>query len=70
MSDLPRRHSWLMILIALVAFATVPFGFIGREQRDVGGIPVWLLWSFGFTVVLSALTVVALVRYWSDDDGD
>lgn len=70
MTDQPRRHPWLMILIALVAFATVPFGFIGREPHDVAGIPTWLLWSFGFTVLLSGLTVFALLRYWSDDDGD
>lgn len=68
MLDQPRRHPRFLILLGLVALATVPLPFVGGELRRVWGLPLWLWWSLGFTVAMAALTSWALLSLWSDDD--
>jgi hypothetical protein len=57
-----------MVLMAVLAIGTVPFGFVGREQVSLAGLPLWLWTSFLFTAALSAVTVWAVLRFWRDDE--
>ncbi|MCB1032503.1 MAG: DUF3311 domain-containing protein [Acidobacteria bacterium] len=68
--DEPRRHPRYLLLLGLVALATVPLPFIGSEPTILLGVPLWLWWSFGWTVALSLLTAWGLRRYWHDDEED
>ncbi len=68
MYDEPRRHRRFMLTVVLVALATAPFPFIGRETVMVLGIPLWLWWSFAFTAALSCLTAWGVLRLWRDGD--
>ena len=65
--DEPRRHPGFLLLLFLVAFATVPLPFVGPDPAFLFGLPLWLWWSLGWTAALSALTVFGIRRYWRDD---
>lgn len=69
MADEPRRHPVFMVLLAICAVGTAPIVFVGSPAVFVLGLPLWLWWSAGFTLALSALTAWGIVRYWRDDDG-
>lgn len=60
-----RRFRWLALIAIL---GTVPLPFIGSATRFWLGLPLWLWWSAGFTVLLSAVTAWGLVVLWRDDD--
>lgn len=60
-----RRFRWLTLA---AIFGTVPLPFIGSTTRFWLGLPLWLWWSAGFTVLLSAVTAWGLVVLWRDDD--
>lgn len=68
MSDEPRRHSLYMALLGLCALATSPYLFAAAPEGDLGGLPLWLWWSVGCTVALSALIAWGIYRYWRADD--
>ena len=70
MSDEPRRHPWLMVLLAVTAVGAIPVAFVGAEPTYLLGLPVWLWWSLGFTIATSGLTVLAVLKYWHDDEYD
>ena len=70
MKDEPRRHPLYMLVLALCAFGTAPFLFIGTRPIVVLGLPLWLWSSIGLTVALSLLTAWGILRYWRDDDDD
>ncbi len=58
-----------MVLLGLVALGTAPLPFLGEGSPRLWlGLPLWLWWSGGFTVLLSALIAWGVLRYWSDDD--
>ncbi len=65
--DEPRRHRWYLLLLALLAIATVPFPFVGRELRLFWGLPLWLWWSFGAITCLSLTTAWGILRLWTRD---
>ncbi len=69
MADEPRRHPVFMVLLAICAVGTAPIVFVGSPTTFFLGLPLWLWWSAGFTLALSALTAWGIVRYWRDDDG-
>jgi hypothetical protein len=48
----------------------VPFWFVGRDTVFVLGLPVWLWSSLAFAVVLSAVSVWGILKYWKDDELD
>jgi len=66
--DEPRRHPWYMAALALNALAIIPLPFIGPEPSFWLGLPLWLWWSFAWTVSLSCLTAWGILRYWRDDE--
>lgn len=66
--DEPRRHPRVMIALVLVILGTAPLPFVGSEVVLVAGLPLWLWWSLGLTVLMSAITSWALMRLWRDDD--
>jgi hypothetical protein len=68
MVDEPRNHKGFMILLALVCVMTVPFLFVGVSASFWLGLPIWLWWSMGWTLVLSALTAWGILYYWNDDN--
>ncbi len=68
MIDEPRNHPGFMALLALVCVLTVPFLFVGSSPAFWLGLPVWLWWSVGWTVVLSVLTAWGFLHYWRDDE--
>ena len=68
MFDEPRRHPGFLALLAVVVLGTVPLPFVGTAPRLILGIPIWLWWSGLFTVVLSCLTAMGILRYWRDGD--
>lgn len=68
--DEPRKHPGFLILLALVALATIPFPFVGPDPTLLLGLPLWLWWSLGWTAMLSALTAYGIQRYWRGDDDD
>lgn len=70
MFDEPLRHRLFMVALALCAVATSPFPFVGQPLRWWAGLPIWLWWSMGFTVLLSALTFYAIIKLWKDDTDD
>ena len=57
-----------MLLLALACLASVPVFFVSPSPAVWLGLPIWLWWSFGWTVVLSLLTAWGLLRYWKDDE--
>ena len=57
-----------MIALVLVILGTAPLPFVGSEVVLVAGLPLWLWWSLGLTVLMSAITSWALMRLWRDDD--
>ena len=59
-----------MWTVAVVCVLTAPFPFIGGGEDVVVGLPVWLWWSLLFTVALSVLTAVGILRYWKDEPAD
>ena len=63
----PRQHRGFLAGLYTTTVLTAPFPFIGRELRLVFGLPLWLWWSVGFTVLLSCLTAWGIMRLWSDD---
>ncbi len=67
-TDEPRRHPVFMTLLGLACLATVPWPFVGLEPVLWLGVPVWLWWSLGWTVVVSGLTVWGVLAYWRDDE--
>ena len=67
MRDEPRRHRLFLLFLALTILGTSPFPFIGSDLSTFLGLPPWLWWSILFTVGLSCLTAVGLLRYWKDD---
>ncbi|MEZ5332294.1 MAG: hypothetical protein R2991_09645 [Thermoanaerobaculia bacterium] len=68
MSDEPRRHPLYLALLGLCALATSPYLFAGRAAGRVAGLPLWLWWSAGCTLALSALIAWGVHRYWRSDD--
>ncbi len=70
MSDQPIRHRAFIATVAILTFATVPFAFAGRAVRMVAGIPLWLWWSMGWTVVLAAVVTWGIMRLWRDETLD
>ena len=56
-----------MVLLGLVALLTAPFPFIGSEPSFFVGLPLWLWWSIGMTVLLAALTSWGFFRYWKGE---
>ena len=68
MFDEPRRHRWFMVLLFGAAAATAPIPFVGRETVWLGGLPLWLIWSLSFTVLMSSLTTWGLLRLWRDEE--
>lgn len=69
-ADEPRRHPVFMTCLAAVCLAAVPLPFIGPGPILVGGLPLWLWWSLGWTTILSGLTAFGILRYWKDPDDD
>jgi len=67
MTDEPRRHRFFLLLLGLTVLCTSPFPFIGSGSSTFLGIPLWLWWSIFFTIGLSCLTAVGILRYWKDD---
>lgn len=67
MPDEPRRHRRYMLLLAAVIVGSAPIPFIGSSPPQLLGIPLWLWWSAGFTVALSAVTAWGILRLWKDD---
>ncbi len=59
-----------MTCLAAVCIAAVPLPFIGPEPTIVAGLPLWLWWSLGWTIVLSGLTAFGILRYWKDEEDD
>ena len=70
MRDEPRKHPLYLALLGLIALGSVPFAFVGRTPRAIFGFPIWLWWSLGFTVALTAVTVWGILTYWSADDDE
>ncbi len=70
MRDEPRKHPLYLALLALTALGSVPFAFVGRTPRVVLGLPVWLWWSFGFTVALTVVTAWGILSFWRVDDDE
>ena len=68
MFDEPRKHPRFLMLMALAAIGTVPLPFVGAQPAWFLGLPLWLVWSLGFTVALSAITSWGLLRFWRDDE--
>ena len=66
--DEPRHHPRFLVLLGLVALATIPWPFVGENPALLLGVPLWLWWSLGWTAVLSALTAFGLQRYWREDE--
>ena len=67
MSDEPRRHPVYMALLGLCALATSPYLFAAGSGRELAGLPLWLWWSVGCTIALSALIAWGIHRYWGSD---
>ncbi len=68
MFDEPRKHPRFLMLVACIALGTVPLPFVGARPSWFLGLPMWLVWSLGFTVALSAVTSWGLLRLWRDDE--
>ena len=66
--DEPVLHRRLLLAMLLAAVLSAPFPFAGRDTIWWAGLPLWLWWSLGWTVVLSGLTGFAILRHWNDDD--
>ncbi|MEM7245112.1 MAG: hypothetical protein AAF533_07195 [Acidobacteriota bacterium] len=61
-----RRPRFELPLLLTCACLTAPFPFASRETSWLLGLPTWLWWSAGFTVLLSALTSWAILKHWDD----
>lgn len=70
MRDEPRKHTLYLALLTLTALGSVPFAFVGRTSRVALGLPVWLWWSFGFTVALTGVTAWGILSFWRVDDDE
>ena len=68
MLDEPRRHPLFLLSLALLALGTVPLPFVASGSILVFGIPLWLIWSLGFTASLSALTSWGILYLWRDPE--
>lgn len=54
----------LCLLLAICAFATVPWALPGATS-SVAGLPLWALYSILISAVLAGVTAYLLGRYWS-----
>ncbi len=61
-----RRRRWELPALLGCALLTAPFPFAGRETSWLMGLPTWLWWSAGLTLLLSTLTAWATLRCWEE----
>ncbi len=66
----PRANRLFRWLTLIAILGTAPLPFIGAETRFWLGLPLWLWWSAGFTVLLSAVTAWGLVFLWRGEAED
>lgn len=66
---------WIWGIFVVLLFLCVPYGFVGRYDPLIFGIPLWFLLTLGASFVLSGFTIYVVLCHWRlapfilDEDG-